>query len=87
MKAAVVGDTLYCANDGAPFAQEGLEAVTHAYLSDKRGDDIGRFGLGVKSIRGVPDAPLVLSRTVSFSFIDVISARFAEVAVSEVGEV
>ncbi|GAA1583930.1 sacsin N-terminal ATP-binding-like domain-containing protein [Actinoplanes couchii] len=68
VEVAIVGDMLYCANEGAPFTREGLEAVTHAYLSDKRGDDIGRFGLGFKSILGVTDAPLVLSRSVSFSF-------------------
>ncbi|OBI30470.1 hypothetical protein A5709_25490 [Mycobacterium sp. E1386] len=59
---------LYCANEGAPFTKKGLEAVCHAYLSDKRGEDMGRFGLGFKSVLGVTDAPLVLSRSISFSF-------------------
>ncbi|OBJ53411.1 DEAD/DEAH box helicase [Mycobacterium sp. 1423905.2] len=62
------GGSLYCANEGAPFTRNGLEAVCHAYLSDKRGDDMGRFGLGFKSVLGVTDAPLVLSRSISFSF-------------------
>lgn len=61
-------DVLYCANEGAPFAQEGLEAICHAYLSDKRGDEIGRFGLGFKSVLGVTDEPTILSRSVSFGF-------------------
>lgn len=42
----LVDDVLYCANEGEPFTQAGLEAVCHAYLSDKRGEEIGRFGLG-----------------------------------------
>ncbi|RQW84069.1 DEAD/DEAH box helicase [Micromonospora globispora] len=60
--------TLYCANEGAPFGLDGLEALSHAYLSGKRGDDMGRFGLGFKSVLGVTNTPLVLSRSVSFSF-------------------
>jgi hypothetical protein len=61
-------DVLYCANEGAPFSRRGLEAVCHAYLSDKRGEDMGRFGLGFKSVLGVTDSPTVLSRSVSFRF-------------------
>ncbi|GIM74544.1 DEAD/DEAH box helicase [Actinoplanes auranticolor] len=59
---------LYCANEGAPFNQQGLEAVCHAYLSDKRGEDMGRFGLGFKSVLAVTDTPTILSRSVSFKF-------------------
>lgn len=61
-------DVLYCANEGAPFTQAGLEAVCHAYLSDKTGDEMGRFGLGFKSVLGITDSPLVLSRSISFRF-------------------
>ncbi|KUL31451.1 hypothetical protein ADL15_22220 [Actinoplanes awajinensis subsp. mycoplanecinus] len=61
-------DVLYCANEGAPFSRRGLEAVCHAYLSDKRGEDMGRFGLGFKSVLGVTDSPTVLSRSVSLKF-------------------
>ena len=39
-----------------------------AYLSGKRGDEIGRFGLGFKSVLAVTDAPQVFSRSVSFEF-------------------
>ncbi|MGI5180143.1 DEAD/DEAH box helicase [Dactylosporangium sp. CA-152071] len=59
---------LYCANEGAAFNRQGLEAVCHAYLSDKRGEDMGRFGLGFKSVLAVTDTPTVLSRSVSFKF-------------------
>lgn len=60
--------TLYCANGGAPFNAEGLRAIAHAYLSDKRGDEIGRFGLGFKSVLAVSSHPQVFSRSVSFEF-------------------
>ncbi|MFL6122983.1 sacsin N-terminal ATP-binding-like domain-containing protein [Actinophytocola sp.] len=62
------GQTLYCANAGRPFSLNGLTAITHAHLSSKRGDEIGRFGLGFKSVLAVSDAPQVFSRSVSFEF-------------------
>src|SRR3954449_7669893 len=60
--------TLYCANSGRPFSKSGITAVTMAYLSGKRGDEIGRFGLGFKSVLAVSDAPQVLSRSVALQF-------------------
>jgi superfamily II DNA or RNA helicase len=59
---------LYCANDGKEFDQGGIDAITHAYLSDKRGEEIGRYGLGFKSVLAVTDNPQVFSRSVSFHF-------------------
>ncbi|MFD2792914.1 DEAD/DEAH box helicase [Promicromonospora vindobonensis] len=60
--------TLYCANEGEPFAAAGVRAVAGAFLSPKRDEQIGRFGLGFKSVLGVTDHPQILSRTVSFGF-------------------
>ncbi|MGO4228943.1 DEAD/DEAH box helicase family protein [Arthrobacter sp. YAF34] len=60
--------TLYCANSGRPFSKSGLVAITHAHLSGKRGDEIGRFGLGFKSVLAVSESPQVISRSVSFEF-------------------
>ena len=60
--------TLYCANSGRPFSRNGLIAITHAHLSGKRGDEIGRFGLGFKSVLAVTESPQVISRSVSFEF-------------------
>ncbi|MGY5030738.1 sacsin N-terminal ATP-binding-like domain-containing protein [Streptomyces sp. 900116325] len=60
--------TLYCANAGRPFSSSGLTAIAHAHLSGKRGDEIGRFGLGFKSVLAVTDAPQVFSRSISFEF-------------------
>lgn len=59
---------LYCANSGRPFSKAGLTAMTMAHLSGKRGDEIGRFGLGFKSVLAVSEFPQVLSRSVSFEF-------------------
>ncbi|UOY01884.1 sacsin N-terminal ATP-binding-like domain-containing protein [Blastococcus sp. PRF04-17] len=76
----LVGDTLYCANEGEGFTQQGLEAVCQAFLSPKRGEEIGRFGLGFKSVLGVSDRPQVFSRTVSFGF----DSDFAQAALSAI---
>lgn len=63
-----INSVLYCANAGRPFSKSGLTAVTMAHLSGKRGDEIGRFGLGFKSVLAVSHAPQVLSRSISFEF-------------------
>lgn len=60
--------TLYCANQGNPFDAEGIRAVTGAFLSAKRDEKIGRFGLGFKSVLGVTNHPQILSRSISFGF-------------------
>ena len=60
---------LYCADAGRPIDQEGITALMFAYLSPKRGtSEIGRFGLGFKSVLGVTDAPEFFSRSGSFRF-------------------
>ncbi|MBD7981563.1 DEAD/DEAH box helicase [Oerskovia merdavium] len=63
-----VHSALYCANAGRPFSKSGLTAVTMAHLSGKRGDEIGRFGLGFKSVLAVSQNPQVFSRSISFEF-------------------
>ena len=60
---------LYCADEGHPIDQDGVKALMFAYLSPKRGtDEIGRFGLGFKSVLGVTDTPEFFSRSGSFRF-------------------
>ncbi|MEV8240351.1 helicase-related protein [Microbacterium testaceum] len=76
-----VSKTLYCANSGRGFSKQGLEAMSHAYLSAKRGDEIGRFGLGFKSVLALTDSPQVLSRSVSFEY----NSPVAKSAIREVG--
>lgn len=61
-------DALYVANAGLPISKKGLIGLTHAHLSGKRGDEIGKFGLGFKSVLSVTPCPEVYSRTISFSF-------------------
>lgn len=41
---------LYVANTGAPFTKEGLVTLLSSDVSTKRGNQIGRFGLGFKSL-------------------------------------
>lgn len=44
------GSKLYVANTGAPLSEEGLNAILGSHVSGKRGAQIGRFGLGFKSL-------------------------------------
>jgi superfamily II DNA or RNA helicase len=41
---------LYVANTGAPLDADGLDALLGSHSSSKRGNQIGRFGLGFKSL-------------------------------------
>ena len=60
---------LYCADDGEPIDRDGLKALMFSHMSPKRGtSEIGRFGLGFKSVLGVTDAPEFFSRAGSFRF-------------------
>ncbi len=60
---------LYCADSGDPIDTDGVKALMFSYLSPKRGkSEIGRFGLGFKSVLGVSDSPEFFSRSGSFRF-------------------
>ncbi|MDO4239354.1 sacsin N-terminal ATP-binding-like domain-containing protein [Micrococcus sp.] len=59
---------LYVANTGRPVSISGLGSLTHSHLSVKRGDEIGKYGLGFKSVLSVCERPEVFSRSVSFAF-------------------
>lgn len=61
-------DVLYVANQGEPFSASGVRALLYAHLSNKSGEEIGRFGLGFKSISGVSNSPQIFSQSVSFGF-------------------
>lgn len=73
-------DALYCANSGKPFTKKGLTSILHAYLSAKDDEQIGRFGLGFKSVLGVTRSPTVLSRSGSFRFGDDVSRAISEIS-------
>lgn len=59
---------LYCANQGTPVTPEGAETILRMSVSRKRGGQIGRFGVGVKSVLAVSDAPQFFSSSGSFGF-------------------
>ena len=60
---------LYVADDGSPIDEAGARALMFSYLSPKRDTtEIGRFGIGFKSVLGVTDNPGIFSRTGSFIF-------------------
>jgi superfamily II DNA or RNA helicase len=59
---------LYCANEGAPIDCEGIDSILHSSMSAKRNSEIGRFGLGFKSVLGVTSRPQFFSRAGSFGF-------------------
>ncbi len=64
----LTNDNLYCANQGEPITTEGLTAILGAHRSAKRGNQIGRFGVGFKSVLAVTDSPEFFSRSGSFGF-------------------
>ena len=60
---------LYCGDEGQAINEDGEKALMFSHLSPKRGtDEIGRFGLGFKSVLGVSDEPEFFSRSGSFRF-------------------
>jgi superfamily II DNA or RNA helicase len=61
-------EALYCANEGAPIDAEGTTALLHSHMSRKRGDQIGHFGLGFKSVLAVTKEPKFFSRSGCFEF-------------------
>jgi hypothetical protein len=61
-------DHLYCANEGDAIDEPGIGSLLHAHISNKRDAEIGRFGLGFKSVLGVTDRPEFFCREVSFGF-------------------
>ena len=58
----------YCANEGNPLSARGAGALLGAFNSGKSGVEIGRYGLGFKSIVGVSQRPAIYSRSGSFDF-------------------
>ena len=66
----VVADAfgLWAANSGNPVDQAGVRALLNANSSGKRGGQIGRFGLGFKSLLRLGGRIDVLSRSVCLRF-------------------
>lgn len=57
------GRRLYVANTGAPLSEDGLDALLRSHSSPKRGNQIGRFGLGFKSLLKLDGRIDVFTRT------------------------
>jgi hypothetical protein len=64
----LTNDAFYCANEGEPIDVDGVRAILLSNVSQKRGDEIGRFGLGFKSVLEVTDSPEFYSRSGSFAW-------------------
>lgn len=61
-------ENLYCANEGTPISPEGADTILRMGVSRKRGGQIGRFGVGVKSVLSITRTPQFFSRSGSFGF-------------------
>ena len=62
------GKYLYVANTGAPLTEEGVDALLRSHSSPKRGNQIGRFGLGFKSLLRLRGKIDLFSKTVVMRF-------------------
>lgn len=59
---------LYVANTGMPFTEEGIDALLRSHSSPKRGNQIGRFGLGFKSLLRLGGRIDITSGPMAFGF-------------------
>ncbi|SCG69954.1 DEAD/DEAH box helicase [Micromonospora inositola] len=68
IRVILTDDYLYCANAGNPMTPAGADTILRMGVSRKRGGQIGRFGVGVKSVLSVSDTPQFFSTGGSFGF-------------------
>lgn len=68
IRVVLTAERLYVANEGSPFTAEGVQTILRMGVSNKRGGQIGRFGVGVKSVLSISDSPEFHSRSGSFGF-------------------
>jgi hypothetical protein len=64
----LAGGHLYAANTGAPLSRDGIIALLSARSSPKRQNQIGRFGIGFKSLLGLGGRIDLFSRSVCLRF-------------------
>jgi hypothetical protein len=69
---------LYCANEGSPFTEAGYRTLMLSHSSEKRDDQIGRFGLGFKSVIQISDSPQIFSRSGSVGWDRRLSTELLE---------
>lgn len=60
--------TLYVANTGAPLTAGGIRTLHSSHASTKRGNQVGRFGLGFKSLLRLRGKIDLFSKSVAFRF-------------------
>lgn len=68
IRIVLTNDALYCANEGQPFTETGYRTLLLSHSSDKRENQIGRFGLGFKSVIQVTQNPQIYSRSGSIAW-------------------
>ncbi|GAB3240909.1 DEAD/DEAH box helicase [Kineosporia babensis] len=68
IEARLTEDFLYVANEGTPLTPAGVDALTLSNMSDKADQQIGRFGLGFKSVVQLSDSVEIISRSLSIRF-------------------
>ena len=68
-------NAVYCANEGQPLSPEGVGALLGSHVSPKRGVEIGRFGLGFKSVLGISTRPEIFSTSGSIRFDPEVAAQ------------
>ena len=68
LKVVLTPTHLYCANEGTPVSPQGADTILRMGVSRKRGGQIGRFGVGVKSVLAISDAPEFFSESGCFGF-------------------
>ena len=61
-------DVLVAVNTGAPLDEDGIVALLNARSSSKRGGQIGRFGIGFKSLLKLGGRVDIVSRTIGLRF-------------------
>lgn len=69
---------LYVANEGHPITEDGVEALLYVGLSEKTDKEIGRLGVGFKSVLEVTSKPMLLSRSISLAFDSARSRKLIE---------
>jgi hypothetical protein len=62
------GVRLYVANTGAPLSKDGIDTLLLFHSSPKRGNQIGRFGIGFKSLLRLGGTVEIFSRGASMQF-------------------
>ena len=68
IEVVLANSSLYVANTGAEFSKEGIDALLCSHSSPKRGNQIGRFGLGFKSLLRLGGKIDIVSGPVAFGF-------------------